>query len=118
MAKRKCPYCGDRFARLDRHLSGRTGCSELHQRARAAAAAAEVDEDQGDGQPPANVARRDAAGDFVDLEGQRRIRAFDPAVSGGEPHRMGVDPTPVHPDDPEPGAGRHLRRRPKQGGNP
>jgi hypothetical protein len=37
-------------------------------------------------------------------DGRRFPRAFDPAAAGGQPHRQGVEPTPVHPDDPPTGA--------------
>ncbi len=124
-----CAYCGKQFSRLDRHHAGRNACSKAAALARTAGLAGRrappVEAPEPARGPDAattsdRVAARNAAGDFVDPDGRRRIRAFDPAAAGGQPHVQGVEPTPVHPDDPEPGAGR-IGRRPrkpaKQGGD-
>lgn len=140
MDSRRCPYCGERFKRLDRHLKGRVGC---HGQRRLVAALAlgrdlpapplleDLDADQ-DAEEVRTPSADQAAGprrevgpdgkvDYYGPDGRRYPRAFDPgAVAGGQPHRQGQDPTPVHPDDEEPGAAppRRGRRYPgRKGGS-
>jgi hypothetical protein len=134
VAHRTCPYCGKSFKRLDRHLNGRVGCA-LQRRQAAKAMAGDVDlhgdqaqeqrQDEQDVEaqatPTTPVRAADGKLDYVGVDGRRHPRAFDPAaVPGGQPHRQGVEPTPVHPDDPPTGAEPTLagkRKNRRQGGN-